>query len=122
MNKITTIEAYINEYPNETQAILRKLDALIRQIVPTATQAIKYGIPTYVLNRNLVHFAGYKSHIGFYPTPSAIDYFREELSEYVMSKGTVQFPIGQELPWALIQRMVEFRVMENLEKGKGRNV
>jgi len=119
MSKITTIEAYIQEYPNETQAILKKLDALIRQIVPSATQTIKYGIPTYVLNGNLVHFAAYKFHIGFYPTPSAIDYFREELSDYVMSKGTVQFPIGQELPWDLIQRMVEFRVRENLENEKG---
>lgn len=119
MNKITTIEAYILGYPIETQVILRKLDALIRQIVPNATQAIKYGIPTYVLNGNLVHFAAYKSHIGFYPTPSGIDHFKKELSEFVTSKGAVQFPIEQELPWELIRRMVEFRVGENLVNDKG---
>jgi len=119
MNKITTIEAYILGYPIETQAILRKLDALIRQIVPTATQAIKYGIPTYVLNGNLVHYAAYKNHIGFYPTPSGIDNFKEELSDYVTSMGAVQFPIAKELPWELIRRMVEFRVGENLQNDKG---
>lgn len=116
MTNPTSINDYILGFPQSTQFILIKLDALIREIVPNATEAIKYGIPTYILNENLVHFAAYKSHIGFYPTPSALMYFQAELTGYKTSKGTVQFPLKQELPWDLIRRMVEFRLQENLSR------
>lgn len=116
MTNPTSINDYILGFPQSTQFILIKLDALIREIVPNATEAIKYGIPTYILNENLVHFAAYKSHIGFYPTPSALMHFQAELTGYKTSKGTVQFPLKQELPWDLIRRMVEFRLQENLSR------
>ncbi|MBA2421832.1 MAG: DUF1801 domain-containing protein, partial [Chitinophagales bacterium] len=89
---------------------------IIRKAAPKAEETINYAMPTFTLNGNLVHFAAYKNHIGFYPTPSGIDAFKKELSLYKGAKGSVQFPIDKPLPWALITKIVKFRVKENLEK------
>lgn len=113
-----TIDEYIREFPKDVQGILEKLRREIKKTTPEATEAISYGIPTFKLNGNLVHFAAFKNHIGFYPTPSAIVAFKKELSRYKTSKGAIQFPIDEPMPLPLIGRMVKFRVKENLNKGK----
>ena len=86
--------------------------------MPEAKEAIKYGMPTFVLNGNLVHFAAFKNHIGFYPAPSGINAFIDELAEFRTGKGTIQFPIDKSIPFDLITKVVKLRVNENLEKGK----
>jgi uncharacterized protein YdhG (YjbR/CyaY superfamily) len=108
-----SIDEYIKTFPKEVQAILQRLRAVIRAIAPDAGEKISYGIPTFVLNGNLVHFAAYEKHIGFYPTSSGIRMFKKELSPYKTSTGTVQFPIDRPLPLALIKKIVKFRVAEN---------
>ncbi|WP_424765631.1 iron chaperone [Paenibacillus sp. sgz302251] len=115
-NKIYSIEDYILQFPNETQEILTKLRQVIKESAPNAEEKISYQMPTYAQNGNLVHFAAYKNHIGFYPAPSAIEAFKQELSEYKGAKGSVQFPIEQPLPYELISRIVTFRVAENIKK------
>jgi uncharacterized protein YdhG (YjbR/CyaY superfamily) len=112
------IDKYIAGFPKEVQAILNKVRAAIRKAAPDAQETINYGIPTFTLNGNLVHFAGFKKHIGFYPTPSGIEKFKKELSVYKGAKGSVQFPLDEPIPYALITRIVKFRVKENLAKGK----
>lgn len=113
------IDAYIAGFPPEVQARLQEMRAIIRAAAPDATETISYAIPTFDLGRrHLVHFAGYKSHVGFYPTPSGMTAFEAELTPYKRAKGSVQFPLGQPLPADLIRRMVEFRVAE--EQGRGR--
>lgn len=112
----STIDEYIAEFPEAVQAILEQVRATIKAAAPGATEAIKYGIPTFVLEGNLVHFAAYKNHLGFYPAPLALDVFKEELAEYRAGKGTAQFPLDKELPLDLIARMTKFRVQQNLEK------
>jgi uncharacterized protein YdhG (YjbR/CyaY superfamily) len=110
----TTIDEYIAGFPAETQKALAELRALIKTIAPGATETISYAIPTFDLNgRHLVHFAGYAKHIGFYPIPSGMEAFKEELKSYKQGKGSVQFPLSQPLPTELIRRIVEFRVREN---------
>jgi uncharacterized protein YdhG (YjbR/CyaY superfamily) len=109
----SSIDDYIRTFPKEVRGILNGLRATIRAVAPDAGETISYGIPTFVLNGNLVHFAAYKKHIGFYPTSSGIRAFKKELSIYKTSTGTVQFPIGKPLPLALIGRIVAFRVKEN---------
>jgi len=106
------IDDYIAGFPREIQARLQKLRAVIRKAAPDATETIKYRMPTFVLNGNLVHFAAFPKHIGFYPTPSAIQAFSAELEDYESAKGSVQFPLDKPVPSALIQRMVAFRVSE----------
>ena len=117
-----TIEAYIKAQPAKTQKVLKSLRAAIQAAAPQATQTINYGIPTFQLGGNLVHFAAFEKHIGFYPAPSAIRAFKNELSGYVSAKGSVQFPLDEPMPLALITRMVKFRVKEQLDilekKGK----
>ncbi|HWI52374.1 MAG TPA: DUF1801 domain-containing protein [Symbiobacteriaceae bacterium] len=113
----TSIDAYIAEFPTETQAVLQAVRAIIRATAPNATETISYAIPTFDLNGHLVHFAGYERHIGFYPTPSGIEAFKEELASYKCAKGSVQFPLDQPLPIDLIRRMAEFRVATNTSKG-----
>ena len=113
----TTIDEYIAEFPPETQAVLEEMRALIRAAAPDATETISYAIPTFDLNgKHLVHFAGYAKHIGFYPVPSAMTAFADELAPYKSGKGSAQFPLGEPLPTDLIRRIVEFRVAENLKK------
>ena len=118
MNNSAAIDEYIAQFPKETQNILAKLRSVIRKAAPGAEEVINYGIPTFKLNGNLVHFAAYKKHIGFYPTPSAMEVFDQELSLYERAKGSVQFPIDKPLPLKLIATMVKFRVNENLEKAR----
>jgi uncharacterized protein YdhG (YjbR/CyaY superfamily) len=115
---LKTIDEYIANSPEDTQSILNKIRATIRRAAPNAQETINYGIPTFTLNGNLVHFAGFKSHIGFYPTPSGIGKFKTELSKYKGAKGSVQFPLDKPIPYGLITRIVKFRVKENLERAK----
>lgn len=112
----TSIDEYIAAFPEETQKILESLRAVIKAVVPEAKEKISYQMPTFDLNGNLVHFAAFKNHIGFYPTPSGIEAFKQELSGYAGAKGSVQFPINQPLPLGLIRRIVEYRVAENKAK------
>ena len=108
-----SIDEYIAEFPPETQKVLEQIRAVIREAAPDATETMSYAIPTFDLNgRHLVHFAGYTRHIGFYPTGSGVEPFKEELGSYKTARGSVQFPLSQPLPKALIRRMVEFRVRE----------
>ena len=116
-NPITTIDEYIAGFPEDTQAVLEEIRALIRKAAPEATETISYSMPTYDLKGHLVHFAGYARHIGFYPTPSAIVEFEDELAPYKHAKGSVQFPLGKPLPRDLITRMVKFRVQESTAGG-----
>jgi uncharacterized protein YdhG (YjbR/CyaY superfamily) len=109
--KPTTIDEYIAGLPEDVRAALQQVRATIRKAAPEATEAISYGIPTFKLNgENLVHFGGFKSHIGFYPTPTGIESFKEELSKYKEGKGSVQFPLEQAMPLDLIKRIVKYRV------------
>jgi uncharacterized protein YdhG (YjbR/CyaY superfamily) len=115
-----TIDEYIAGFPAETQAALEEMRALIAASAPGATETISYAIPTFDLNgRHLVHFAGYAKHVGFYPIPSAMTAFAEELAPYKSGKGSAQFPLGRPLPADLIRRIVEFRVAENLKRTSG---
>ena len=115
-----TIAEYIAGFPPKTQAILKKVRQTIRQAAPGAEEAIKYQAPTFILNGNLVHFAAFKAHLGFYPTPSGIEQFKRELSAYESAKGSVQFPLDQPIPYDLISRIVKFRVKENLERAEAK--
>ena len=114
------IDTYISGFPKEVQIILEEIRTTIRQAAPDAAETIKYAMPTFVLNGNLVHFAAFKNHIGFYPVPSGIDAFKNELSVYKGAKGSVQFPINEPMPLGLISKIVKFRVMENVQKVKTR--
>jgi uncharacterized protein YdhG (YjbR/CyaY superfamily) len=110
------IDEYIAGFPDDVQAILQHIRATIREAAPDVQETINYGIPTFTLYGNLVHFAAFKKHIGFYPTPSGIEKFKAELAVYESAKGSVQFPLDQPIPYELIERMVTFRVHENQGK------
>lgn len=118
MNKMATktfqsISEYISTFPKVTQTILEDLRQTIKECAPQAIETISYQIPTFKLhNKNLLHFAAYQNHVGFYPTPSGIDAFKEELSPWELSKGSVKFPIAKPIPMELIKRIVKFRVHE----------
>jgi uncharacterized protein YdhG (YjbR/CyaY superfamily) len=112
----TNIDEYIAGFPPEVQVLLQKMRATIRDAAPQAVEAISYQMPTFRLEGNLVHFAAFKNHIGFYPAPTGIDEFQEELSVYKGGKGSVQFPLDQPIPYELVTRIVKFRVQQNLEK------
>lgn len=112
-NVAKNVDDYLSSFPEEMQILLQEIRKTIREAAPEAEETIKYAMPTYVLNGNLVHFAAYKNHIGFYPVPSGIEAFKEELSAYKGGKGSVQFPIGEPMPLDLIARIVKFRVEEN---------
>lgn len=117
----TSIDEYMAEFPPDTQRVLREVRALVKATAPQATETISYAIPTFDLNGHLVHFAAYENHLGFYPAPSGIAAFREELKPYKRAKGSVQFPLGRPLPMDLIRRMVEFRVAENTGNAVGKS-
>ncbi len=117
---VTTIDEYIDSAPKEVQAVLNEIRATIKATAPEATERIAYGMPTFFLNGNLVHFAAHKNHIGFYPTPSGIEKFKKELSKYEGAKGSVQFPLEQPMPLQLISKIVKFRVTENQQKAKSK--
>jgi uncharacterized protein YdhG (YjbR/CyaY superfamily) len=112
------IDEYISGFPEEIQKRLMALRQTIRKNAPEAGETISYQMPTFVLKGNLVHFAAYGKHIGFYPAPSGIEAFKNELSRYKGAKGSVQFPHDEPLPLDLIARIVQFRVRENLEKAE----
>jgi len=115
-----TIEEYIAGFAPEVQVVLEKVRGAIKAAAPGAIETISYRIPTFKLNGNLVHFAAFKNHIGFYPTASGIAKFKKELGGYESAKGSVQFPIGKPVPFDLIGKIVKFRVKENLELARAK--
>jgi uncharacterized protein YdhG (YjbR/CyaY superfamily) len=116
----TTIDTYIAGFSAEIQAILQKVRATIREAAPEAQETINYQIPTFSLHGNLVHFAAFKNHIGFYPAPSGIEKFAQELSGYESAKGSVKFPLDQPIPYELIAEITRFRVQENVAKAQAK--
>ena len=117
-NQSTMIDEYISKFPKDVRDVLEVLRLAIKKTAPKAKEAIRYGIPTFTLNGNLVHFAAFKNHIGFYPTPSAIEAFKKELSPFKQSKGTVRFPLDKPIPLELVKKIVEFRVQDNTSSKK----
>lgn len=117
-NSPQTIDDYIGSFPPPVQTLLREVRATIRRAAPDASETIKYQIPTFVLHENLVHFAAFKNHIGFYPGASGIAAFASKLKPFKSAKGSVQFPLDKPMPLDLIKRMVEFRVKEALGRAK----
>jgi uncharacterized protein YdhG (YjbR/CyaY superfamily) len=114
----TSIDEYIATFPEETQKILQELRAAIKAAAPGAEEKISYQMPAFALNGILVYFAALKNHIGFYPTSSGTQAFKQDLSMYEGSKGSIKFPIDQPLPLDLISKIVKFRVAENLKKAE----
>ena len=113
---IQSIDDYIMMFPTEVQKKLQSIRKLVKRLAPDAEERISYQIPTFYLHGNLVHFAGFKNHIGFYPTPRGISSFAKELSKYKQGKGSVQFPLNEPIPMDLIGRIVEFRLEVNRKK------
>jgi len=109
------IDEYISQFPKEVQKKLQELRKVIREAAPQAEEKISYKMPTFYLRGNLVHFAAYSGHIGFYPAPSGIEAFKEELAGYKTSKGAIQFPVDEDLPLELIRKIVLYRVEENMK-------
>lgn len=115
-----TIDEYIAPFPKATRTLLTAVRKAIRKAAPAAMEKISYGIPTFFLEGNLVHFAGYERHIGFYPGAEGIRYFAKRITRYKSAKGSVQFPLDEPLPLGLIAEVVKFRVGRNLEKAAGK--
>lgn len=115
-----TIDEYITGFPPDVQEILQEIRMTIRDAAPDAQETIKYRMPTFTLNGNLVHFAAFRRQIGFYPLPTGIEQFKNELSVYKGGKGSVQFPLDEPIPFDLVRRIVKFRVKENLERAKAK--
>ena len=116
--KFNSIDEYIGLYPSEIQDILTTLRKVIKESAPEATEKISYQMPTFAMHGNLVHFAAYKNHIGFYPAASGVAAFTDKLVEYKTSKGAIQFPIDKPLPYELIREIVQFRVDENMKRAE----
>ena len=114
------IDEYIAGFPPDVQEILEKVRMTIRKAAPDAEETIKYRMPTFTLKGNLVYFAAFKNHVGFYPIPTGIEKFEKELSVYKQGKGSVQFPLDKPIPFDLITKIVKFRVKENLESAKAK--
>jgi uncharacterized protein YdhG (YjbR/CyaY superfamily) len=121
-NKITfeSIDDYISKFPREVQEKLETLRKTIKDSAPDAKEKISYQMPTFALHGNLVHYAAYKNHIGFYPGADGIAAFQQELSQYKGAKGSVQFPIDKPLPYGLIEKIVQYRVAQNLERAESK--
>ena len=116
--KARDIDEYIAHFPKDVQIKLNQMRSEIRKAAPKAEETIKYAIPTFTLNGNLVHFAAYKNHIGFYPAPRGIEEFKKETAAYEGGKGTLKFPLDSPLPLTLVRKIVKFRVKQNFEKVK----
>lgn len=114
-----TIDEYIEAFPPNVQNILEKMRETIKKAAPEATEAISYQMPAFKLNgKNLVFFAAFKKHIGFYSIPTGIEAFNEELSQYKQGKGSVQFPIDKPIPYDLVEKIVKYRIKENLTSNR----
>ena len=118
MKSLSTVDKYIDGFPETVQLALKQMRDAILEAAPQAEECISYGMPAYKLNGILVYFAGYKNHVGFYALPTAHAEFKDALANYKVGKGSVQFPLDRPLPLALIKRMVKFRVDENLKRTK----
>lgn len=113
-----SIDEYISQCSPQVQDRLREIRAVIQRTAPEATEKISYQMPTFYLHGNLVHFAAFQKHIGFYPAASGVEAFKEALTGYKTSRGTIQFPLDQPLPFDLIESIVQYRVAENLARSK----
>lgn len=116
MKKISSIDQYIQGFPESTRTLLRKMRSTIQKAAPQATEKISYNIPTFYLNENLVHFAAFKNHIGFFPGGSALASFTSDIKGFVHGRGSIQFPFEDKLPLKLVQKIVKFRVNEVKKK------
>ena len=116
MVSIQTIDHYIAQYAEPIRSVLTNVRVAVRSAAPDASEKIAYGIPTFFLRKNLVHFAAAKQHLGFYPTASGVEAFRDRLTEYPMSKGAIQFPYAKPIPYALISEITAYRVAEVLKQ------
>jgi len=116
--KFKNIDEYIQSHPKDVQKILMEIRKTVKKAAPKAKEKISYGMPAFTQNGNLVYFAAFKNHIGFYPLPSGINSFKKELSTYKTSKGAIQFPIDKPMPLSLITKIVKFRVKEDMTKRK----
>jgi uncharacterized protein YdhG (YjbR/CyaY superfamily) len=114
------IDEYIANVPQDVQEVLEKIRLTVRQAAPEAKETIKYEMPTFTLNGNLVHFAAFKTHIGFYPPPTGLASHKNELAAYSGPKGSLMFPLDQPIPYDLIREIVTFRVKENLERAQAK--
>lgn len=114
-NDLLTFETYFQQFPKDVQETLQTIRRLIHEAAPEATEKMSYQMPTFFLRGNLVHFAAYKKHIGFYPTPSGITAFIDQIKIYKYAKGSVQFPLDQPMPYGLIKEIVNYRVKENIK-------
>ncbi|MFZ6012644.1 MAG: iron chaperone [Bacteroidota bacterium] len=114
----TNIDEYIAGFPKDIQKKLKEIRATIRKAAPQAEETIKYAMPTFTLNGNLVHFAVYKKHIGFYPVPRSVEAFKKQLSAYEGNKSTARFPLDEQTPLALIAKIVKFRAKKNIEQAQ----
>lgn len=119
-NKPETIDQYIAQFPEPIQNMLQELRSVIAGVAPEASEKISWNMPTFYFHGNLVHFAAFKKHIGFFPASSGIQAFEHELSDFNYSKGTIQFPYGQPLPLDLVKRIVIFRINANLQRLKSK--
>jgi len=113
MKQSEEVSTYLNQFEGDVYQKLLQIRTLVSDLVPEAEECMKYGIPTFVYHGILVHYAGFKKHIGFYPVPSGIEAFKEELKPYKQGKGSIQFPLSDPLPIGLIRKIVEFRIAEN---------
>lgn len=118
ITKPTNFNEYIESFPPSTQKILKQVRSTIKKAAPKAEETMSYGMPAFKLNGPLIYFAGYKSHIGLYATPSGHTAFKKELAKYKQGKGSVQFPLDEPMPLKLITQIVKFRVIQNLAKAK----
>jgi uncharacterized protein YdhG (YjbR/CyaY superfamily) len=119
--RFNSVDEYIAAFPEDIQIILQQIRETIQAAAPDAIEKISYQMPTFAQNGNLVHFAAFKTHIGFYPTPSGTEAFKEEIARYQSGMGSIQFPLDEPMPLDLITRIVKMRVAENLQKAESKS-